>query len=55
MPTCSNRVPDQGGYDFWVGAMQGGLGRDDILISFAESAENVAQTAPDLDNGIWVL
>lgn len=50
-----NRVPDQGGYDFWVGAMQGGLGRDDILISFAESAENVAQTAPDLDNGIWVL
>jgi hypothetical protein len=26
--------------------------RDDILISFAESGENVAQTAPDLDNGI---
>jgi hypothetical protein len=49
------RLPDQAGYDFWVGAMHSGLGRGDILIDFAQSDENVAQTAPDLDNGIWVL
>jgi hypothetical protein len=49
------RLPDQGGYDFWVGQMQAGLGRDDILIYFAESDENKRQTAPDLTDGIWVL
>jgi WD40 repeat protein len=49
------RLPDQAGYDFWVGQMQQGLGRDDILIHFAESDENKLQTAPDLADGIWVL
>lgn len=48
------RLPDQGGYDFWVGGMEGGLGRDDILIAFAQSDENRDNTAPDIDDGVWV-
>ena len=49
------RLPDQEGYDFWVGAMENGLDRADILIYFAESPENREQTAPDLNDGIWVV
>ena len=49
------RLPDQEGYDFWVGAMENGLDRADILIYFAESFENQEQTAPDLNDGIWVV
>ena len=49
------RLPDQEGYDFWVGAMEDGLDRADILIYFAESFENQEQTAPDLNDGIWVV
>lgn len=48
------RLPDQAGYDFWVGEMEAGLGRDDILIAFAQSDENRNGTAPDLDDGVWV-
>lgn len=48
------RAPDQAGYDFWVGGMNAGLGRDDILIAFAESDENVNLVAPNFDDGVWV-
>ncbi len=50
-----DRLPDQGGYDFWVGGMEQGLTREDILIAFTKSDENVARTAPDLDDGVWVV
>ena len=49
------RLPDQSGYEFWVGGMEAGLGRDDILIAFAQSDENRDNTAPDLDDGVWVV
>lgn len=49
------RMPDEGGYEFWVNAMEAGLNRADILVYFAESPENQIQTAPDLDDGVWVL
>ncbi len=49
------RLPDDEGRAFWIDAMERGLERDDILIAFSESAENRDQTAPDLDDGIWVL
>ncbi len=49
------RLPDEEGRAFWIDAMERGLERDDILIAFSESAENRDQTAPDLDDGIWVL
>ena len=41
-----DRLPDQGGYDFWVGGMEQGLSREDILIAFTKSDENVDRTAP---------
>jgi hypothetical protein len=49
------RLPDPPGYDYWIGQMQAGLGRDDILVQFAECDENRLRTAPDLTDGIWVL
>ncbi len=49
------RLPDDEGRAFWIDAMERGLERDDILIAFSESAENRDQTAPDLDDGIWVI
>ncbi len=51
-----DRLPDQGGYDFWVGGMvNDGLTREDILIAFTKSDENVDRTAPDIDDGVWVV
>jgi len=32
-----------------------GLTREDILIAFTKSDENVDRTAPDLDDGVWVV
>ena len=32
-----------------------GQGKDDLLIWFTDSDENLANTAPDLDDGVWVL
>jgi hypothetical protein len=49
------READQGGYDFWLNQLESGQGRDDLLIFFTDSDENVANTAPDVDNGLWVL
>lgn len=49
------RLPDQGGYDFWVGGMEQGLSREDILIAFTQSDENISNTAPNLDDGVWVV
>jgi Ca2+-binding RTX toxin-like protein len=50
-----HREADQAGYDFWLGVIASGQGKDDLLIWFTDSDENLANTAPDLDNGIWVL
>ena len=49
------RLPDQAGYDFWVGSMEAGLGRDAILVSFSESIENRVNADADYDDGIWVV
>jgi hypothetical protein len=49
-----HREADQAGYDFWLGVINEGQGRDDLLIWFTDSDENVANTAPDTDNGFWV-
>lgn len=47
-----DRNPDQGGYDFWLGAIARGASREDILISFSESAENIANVAELIAHGI---
>ncbi len=50
------RLPDQAGYDFWVGGMvNDGLTREDILIAFTKSDENVNNNAVNLDDGVWVV
>lgn len=49
------RLPDKEGYDFWVWAMNEGYSREEILVLFAESVENREKTAPDLDDGVWVV
>lgn len=50
-----HRSPDQAGYDFWLDQIASGQSRDDMLIWFTDSDENVANTAPDIDDGLWVL
>ncbi len=53
-----DRNPDQGGYDFWLGALANGATREDILVNFSESKENIANVADLIANGIqyeaWV-
>lgn len=53
-----DRNPDQGGYDFWLGALANGASREDILVNFSESKENIANVADLIANGIqyqeWV-
>lgn len=49
-----HREADQAGYDFWLGVINDGQGRDDLLIWFTDSDENIANTAADTDNGFWV-
>ncbi len=49
------RLPDQEGYDFWVGSMEAGLSREDILIAFTQSQENISNNIANLDDGVWVV
>jgi Ca2+-binding RTX toxin-like protein len=50
-----HRPYDQAGYDFWLGALKNGVTRDEVLINFADSKENVANTATLIANGIEYL
>jgi serralysin len=48
-----HRVPDQAGYDYWVGAIdQHGAARADVLVQFSDSNENQAQVIGVISNGI---
>lgn len=47
-----DRNPDQGGYDFWLGALNNGVTREDILVNFSESKENIANVAELIAGGI---
>jgi hypothetical protein len=48
------RAPDQAGLAFWVNVLNNGLPRDQVLIDFAQSTENVGLIAPHIANGFWV-
>lgn len=57
-----NRSADQAGYDYWVEQLNNGLSHADILVSFAESAENydnadswLSDLAFDSSSLQWVL
>ena len=46
-----HRAPDQGGFDFWMHAIQI-ASRAEVLVDFSESAENQAQVIGSIQNGI---
>lgn len=48
------RGADQGGYDYWLGAMASGMGRDTVLVEFSESWENRDNVAGEIASGIWL-
>jgi hypothetical protein len=45
------RAPDASGLSYWTST---GQSRDQLLVSFATSAENAALVAPHTTNGFWV-
>ena len=50
------RTPDAAGLSFWQGVLNsGGETRDQLLLDFAGSSENVTLTAANITNGYWVL
>jgi hypothetical protein len=38
------RLPDSGGYDYWLGRLNAGLGRGDVMLAFSESIEFILRT-----------
>jgi subtilisin-like proprotein convertase family protein len=46
-----HRDPDQGGYDFWNGALNSGFTRAQTLAQFSESPENQAAVVGVISNG----
>lgn len=49
-----NREGDPGGIQTWVGALNAGASRTEILVAFSESAEHRNLTAGTLNAGLWV-
>lgn len=50
-----DRVFDQDGFDFWLGALQSGVPRGDILTGFSESTEFRAALAGAMSDGVDYL
>lgn len=46
------RAPDEAGLAWWRAAFANGLTREEALVQFSESPENLAQVAPLIANGI---
>lgn len=49
-----DRQGETGGMNYWVGELNKGVSRAYVLASFAESPENVAAVAPQINSGIWL-
>ncbi|CAN7509532.1 DUF4214 domain-containing protein [Rhizobium sp. LjRoot30] len=49
------RDGEAGGISYWVGQLDAGVSRQQVLAGFAESAENVAGVAPAIADGIWYV
>jgi hypothetical protein len=47
------RAPDPSGLAYWIGEANAGLPRDQLLVSFATSAENVHLVGAHTTNGYW--
>lgn len=46
-----DRAPDVDGFNFWDNAMRNGYSREQVLVYFSDSAENVAAVASVIGNG----
>ncbi|WP_309627550.1 DUF4214 domain-containing protein [Brevundimonas sp.] len=51
---CLNREGDAAGVQTWVGALNAGASRTDILVQFSESQEHRNLTMATLNAGLWV-
>ncbi len=49
------RLPDAAGAQFWLDVFDAGLSREDMLIRFADSQENLDNTSADFETGYWVI
>jgi hypothetical protein len=50
-----HRAPDASGLSNWVTALNSGQDtRAQVVLGFSESQEHIADTAPHIDNGIWL-
>jgi Ca2+-binding RTX toxin-like protein len=51
-----HRPYEQAGFDFWLAAMQKhGSTREDVLMAFTDSPENIALVNPSITDGFWYL
>lgn len=50
-----DRAPDQAGSDYWLGQLNSGYARSNMLASFAVSDENYNSVAPLIADGIWFV
>ena len=51
-----NRAPDAGGLKYWEDAMaSGNTNAAHMLASFSESAENISNTSPAFNGGLWLF
>jgi hypothetical protein len=48
-----NRMPDAAGFNFWLDEANAGAPRNQMMIDFATSPENVRLIGPHVDNGLW--
>jgi hypothetical protein len=48
-----DRQAEASGADYWRGRLADGMDRADVLVSFSESAENQANVASSISDGIW--
>ncbi|KJB91914.1 DUF4214 domain-containing protein [Skermanella aerolata] len=49
-----DREADAGGLNAWVGGLNSGVSRSQVVLGFSESAENIAKTAANVQKGLWI-
>jgi hypothetical protein len=48
------RSPDPGGLANWLGALDAGMSRSDVVLGFSESAEDISKTRAGVEAGLWL-
>jgi len=50
-----HREADTAGSQYWTNELANGMTGSEMLVSFSESAENIANTSAELNNGVWLV